>query len=73
MSFTISVALVLFLLQSAFAAGLWYAATRELRRDVNGIGFKVRQIGTAVQLIAPLEKKDEITLILAGTDRESRR
>lgn len=70
---TVSVALALFLLQSAFAAGLWYASTKQLRRDVNGIGKKVRDLGLAVQISAPADRKDEITLILAGSSREARR
>jgi len=47
-----------------FAGGAWFLL-RQIRRDVNGLGLKVRNVGLAVQLSAPSEKKDEIARLIA--------
>lgn len=47
-----------------FQAGILYAVIRYLRRDVNGIGKKLRKVIAAIILFVPESEREKIVRML---------
>lgn len=60
------IALVIFVLGVAFAAGGYVFALVHARKQINGLGARVNRIVAAVIHICPEEKREQVMLLVLG-------
>ena len=64
------VALGIFVLGIAFAAGGYLFALAHARKQINGLGARVNRIVAAVIHICPQEQREQVMLLVLGLKKE---
>jgi hypothetical protein len=64
------IALVIFVLGLAFAAGGYVFALASARKQINGLGARLNRAVAALIHICPDEKREEIVLLVMGLKKD---